>query len=316
MGQGVEDGDLIATVAIPSVRRLEVDHIQGRRLEVEWRTQEIKAPRWGTVTGEQALLPGMKVGDQQVGSSIATIDAGTPWWIWLLCIMSILCCCLCCLFCIMKKQLPVKGEENPEAELVGTGLDFDTGEEIRTIFPKYRPLGIKHDHEAPIIVKEFTINSYAKSELDIQKGWKLVAINGEQLNDSTDFGWVSNKLGDYMKDFPLWTLALEFKGKGNDVIMSEFLSRPIGVEFENRSPIRVSSVVQGSPADKKGIKPGMLLTKIGQEDVSGKRPYKEVLNLFKEAVISLDTADKGQIAVAGQDHYFDRQGSHTTVKES
>jgi hypothetical protein len=336
--QKVDSGDLIATVAIPSTRRLEVDHIQGRRLETEWVTQQIKAPKWGTVNGEQDLLPGMTIGDQQVGSSIATIDSGTPWWIWLLCILAILFCCLCCLFFVMQKALPLKAEEEPAPEPVGTGLDFDDGERIITIFPQYRPLGIKHFNEAPIIVKEFTVNSYAKSELEIQKGWKLVAINGEQLNETTDFAWVSNKLGDYMKEFPLWPLALEFKPKANDYITHEFLSRPIGVEFENRAPIRVSSVVKGSPADAKGIKPGMLLTKIGQEDVSnarggvsgssmslgsntprtpgtpGNQRYKEVLHLFKEAVLALDTSDGDQMAVAGQSHWFDGPGGRATTK--
>jgi len=262
------------------------------------------------------LKPGMEIGNQQAGPTIATVDRGTPWWIWVLCILSVLCCCLCCLFYVMKKPVSesLPEERKPFKEDAFTGLIFDDGSRRILIEPKYRPLGIKHDHVAPIIVTEFTVNSYAKKELKIQKDWKLVAINGDELNESTDFEMVSQKLGNYMHDFELWPLALEFRGKQNTVASGSFMSRPIGIEFERRAPIRVSSVAAGSFAETKGIKSGMQLTKIGDEDVSDrKRPYKEVLDLFKEAVLALDNVNQTEKALAGQDNYFDKAGSQATL---
>merc|ERR1719410_280439 len=217
----------------------------------------------------------------------------------------------------MRKPVPdfVPEEQQPmKQEPLPSGLIFDDGSVRHMVDPEFRPLGIKHDHVAPIIVKEFTVNSYAKKALEIKKGWKLVAINGDELNESTDFEMVSQKLGNYMQDFELWPLNLEFRGRQNMVASGQFKSRPIGIEFERRAPIRVSSVTAGSFADSIGVKTGMQLTKIGDEDVSDKkRPYKEVLDMFKEAVLALDTSTGNEKAVAGRDNYFDRDGSQATL---
>jgi len=189
------------------------------------------------------------------------------------------------------------------------GLDFDTGSEIVTIVPEYRPLGIKHNNVAPIVVREFTVNSYAKNKLPIQKDWKLVAINGEQLNDSTNFKEVSEKLGNYMKELPLWPLPLDFKLKTGEVKQLEFTQRPIGVEFERRTPIRVSDVTPGSPASIAGVQTGWEVTKIGDQDTDRKRPYAEVLAIFKEGVTGIDRADGSQRALAGQEMTLHRDDS-------
>merc|ERR1719410_1594689 len=256
----------------------------------------------------------MTIGHQQLGPSIATITIGPPWWSYLLGLLAIIFCCLCCLlffFCFKRK--PVLEDESRTEPLLeeaeeAAGLDFDNGSEIITVFPEWRPLGIKHNNIAPIVVNEFTVNSYAKNKLPIQIGWKLVAIGGEQLNDSTDFKEVSEKLGDYMQELPLWPLPIDFRLKTGEVKRFEFIQRPIGIEFERKSPIRVSAVAPGSPASVQGVQTGWQVIKIGDEDTDGKRPYKEVLNIFKEGVTAVDKKDNSQRALAGQNTILDFTG--------
>merc|ERR1712008_138257 len=86
----------------------------------------------------------------------------------------------------------------------------------------------------------------------------------------------------------LWPLPLDFKLKTGEVKQFEFTQRPIGVEFERKTPIRVSSVAPGSPASIAGVKTGWEVIKIGDEDTDRKRPCKEVLAIFKEGAAAID----------------------------
>jgi len=112
----VHTGDVIAEVLIPKTKT--GDRAFVRRLEeaTEWETMQIKAPTWGWVDGKQPLKPGMTVGNQQIGSTIASINNGIPWWIWVLCILFIQSCCLYSLFRIMKKPVPEPRELSCDIE--------------------------------------------------------------------------------------------------------------------------------------------------------------------------------------------------------
>lgn len=286
-GDHIEAGDTIAVVQYAG-RRLE----DGRILMSD---TPIPSPAWGTVTKEQPLKPGVKIGDQMLGPNIATIDKGMPWWTMFLVGLSTLCCCLCCLFFVMAKPkpayTPMPPVEEPPPAPDGLRLDFEENGEVHTVYAKWRPLGIKHEDVAPIIAHEFTINSYAKDDLGVKKGWKLRRIGDEELEDNPNFGEVNSKLHDWMKDFPLWPLPMVFSDGGVSKD-AKFVERPIGIEFSNSAPIKVTTVYEGSPAAEQGITEGMTVTKIGEADVRDNTDFRKVMEIFYEGVQPLDHQGK------------------------
>jgi len=267
--------------------------------------KEIKTSQWGTVAQLQPLEPGQRVGDRQFGVNIARIDEGPPWWLYFLSVFGALICCIGCVFPVMKKPEPYVPIIEPEPEKPeGLRLDFEDEQVKRTVYAKWRPLGIKHNHVAPIVSNDFTINSYAKMALGVREGWKLTRVADEELNDSTDFDAVNDKLATHMKDFPLWPLNLEFRKTyttGTPVRVA-FVERPIGIEFTNRAPIKVSKVYGDSPAACLNVKEGWYLTKIGEADVTKSSNFTEVITLLKEGVCPLDDFGK-EYKTSNGSHY-------------
>mmetsp|Transcript_31198 Transcript_31198/g.60265 ORF Transcript_31198/g.60265 Transcript_31198/m.60265 type:complete len:223 (-) Transcript_31198:303-971(-) len=176
-----------------------------------------------------------------------------------------------------------KGEED-------LGLDFESHGITYRVFPKYRPLGIKHDNVAPIFANEFTINSYAKTALGIAKGWKLVAIAGEELTAKESIATTIVKLDAFMANFALWPLVLEFKRKLSSTTSEafEFSERPLGIVLDSRHfPVKVVSIVKDSPAERLGVKASWYLTKIAGQDVQHGRSYVEVMKMLEEVLAAL-----------------------------
>jgi len=258
-------------------------------------TVEVEVKHWGTVAQLQPLEPGQRVGDRQFGDVVARVDEGPPWWMYFLGVLGALVSCTGCVFCAMKKPIPYAPLIEPEPEKPeGLRLDFQDDKIKRTVYAKWRPLGIKHNHVAPIISNDFTINSYAKTALGVKEGWELTRVGDEELNDNKDFEAVNSKLVKHMKDFPLWPLSLEFRKtytSGNPVSVP-FVERPIGIEFTNRAPIKVSKVYGDSPAACAKVKEGWYLTKIGEADVTRSCNFSEVITLLKEGVTPLDDYGK------------------------
>uniref|UniRef100_A0A7S4SSD0 Lipoyl-binding domain-containing protein n=1 Tax=Alexandrium monilatum TaxID=311494 RepID=A0A7S4SSD0_9DINO len=292
-GERVEQGDKIARVTIP-----DSNTPLGRRLIPNFgKTMDILSPTWGTVNNVQPLKPGASVEMQQMGSNIACLDQGPPWWLGILAVFLLLCCCLGLLCGVMKKPTPYKpmpvAEPEPapaEPKPDGLRLDFEDGKSVRTVYAKRRPLGIKHQFKAPIVAHDFTINSYARQELGVKDGWKLRRIGDEELYDNPNFDEVNAKLTHYMKDFELWPLPIDFKKSHNspEVQTVEFRTRPIGIEFTNRAPIKVSKIYPGSPAQAYGVQEGMFVTRIGDADVNHNTNFREVISHFNEGVQPLD----------------------------
>uniref|UniRef100_A0A7S4W516 PDZ domain-containing protein n=1 Tax=Alexandrium monilatum TaxID=311494 RepID=A0A7S4W516_9DINO len=315
MGQQVHYGDPIAQVS--RVRR----DGSGRRLSAQ--PVKIPSPGTGTIDYEADFQEGESIRSQSVGPTIAKVNLGMPWWLALFAALLVLCCCFCCLYRVMEKprpiyrpmptveaepEPPVKAEpEPPKPEPVskpltppppprpeGLRLDFDDRGTIRTVYARYRPLGIKHNRVAPIVAHAFTVNSYAKEELKVKDGWTLVAIDGVDLQNRTDFDAVEAELHRHMQGFPLWPLPLEFRLGESDSSkrVEKFVERPIGLEFLNVAPIRVGKIYPDSPAEMQGVQVGWVLTKIGERDVHENHDFREVMGVFKEGVEALD--DKGR----------------------
>jgi len=295
-GERVHSGDPIAQVS-----RQQMDG-SGRRLAAE--PIKIPSPGTGTVDYEADLKPGVSIRNQSVGPTIARIDLGWPWWLTLLAALLVLCCCFCCLFQVMQKPkptyepMPVQPEPEPprpepeEEKPDGLRLDFNDRGTIKTVYAKYRPLGIKHNFVAPIIAHDFTINSYAKQELGVKDGWELTRIDEEELNGSSNFERVNGKLSHHLKDFPLWPLPLEFRRSDSSKTVIEFVERPIGLEFTNVAPIEVRKIYDGSPAQRQGVELGWVLTKIGECDVHENHDFRQVMKVFKEGVDAIDDSGK------------------------
>jgi len=300
----------IAEVMLP-LRLLR--EVNGTVRRLQGITHGIPSPATGTVTWEQHLNPDLTIGDQQVGCSIATLRRDFPYWVYVLCAIGQLIAILIVLFCSMKKSNPyysfMRTSEIPEknnlhatqqdwADLHRPGIDFTSGDRVHTVYPKYRPLGIKHGFTAPIVVNGFTVNSYAKRDLGVNIGWKLVRIGNKDLNDNLRFGEVNDLLSDFVKNFPVYPLTLEFveEARGRKASSSQppppqsfrFSDRPIGIDFSMRAPFKVTNVHEDSPAHQQGIEVGWQLTKIGNWEVENAVSAREVLTNFNEGVQALD----------------------------
>jgi len=175
------------------------------------------------------------------------------------------------------------------------GLDFESQGTIHRVFPKYKPLGIKHENVTPVFANKFTVNSYAETALGICKGWKLVAINGEELAATDTITTTTAKLDAYMADFDLWPLVLEFKHElsSDRSEAFEFCERPLGILLHTRNyPVKVASIVKDSPAARSGVKASWYLTKISGQDVQQGRNYAEVIMLLGEVLGALERPAK------------------------
>merc|ERR550532_3245988 len=193
----------------------------------------------------------------------------------------------------MRKPIPyLPIPPAPEPEVPDClRLDFEEKDGTRrTVYAKWRPLGIKHEFIAPIAAHDFTINSYAKMELKVKEGSKLVRIGDEELEENPNFDKVDAKLAYHMKELPLWPLPIEFRRShgAEQVATVRFAERPLGIEFTNRAPIRVGRVCGSSPAERGGVREGWCVTRIGEADVRENTNFREVVGLFKEGVQPLD----------------------------
>jgi len=186
-------------------------------------------------------------------------------------------------------------DQNRTMELDDMGLDFESSGTVHRVYPKYRPLGIKHSNITPIFANEFTSNSYAQSALGICKGWKLVAINGEELTATDTIATTTAKLDAYMADFDVWPLVLEFKDKlsSDNSEAFEFCERPLGMTLDSSHyPVKVASIDKDGPAARSGVKASWYLTTIAGQDVQRGRSYAEVMKILGEAVVALERPAK------------------------
>jgi len=263
----------------------------------------------GYVVKRANLIPGQKMSDQQIGQNLFVIEATMPWWIALLCVLMGICCLVCCVTLIMRKpraagRLAKRDQmrnlqrlqsqpsyQSNKASCQGCRLDFeDTSGKMHTVWAEKRPIGIKHNQKAPIVVTSFTINSYAKNALGVKQGWMLVAINEESVRGDTNFNRVGGILEHYLSPFPVWALKLEFREtlESEERTIVTFEQRPIGIEFFRRSPIQAEYIAPGSPADLKGVQAHWYISRIGDAEVLDNHNFHEVRAMLYEAVKPLD----------------------------
>jgi len=209
-----------------------------------------------------------------------------------------------CLFFIMKKpepELEVKKSEVQEElkPLIrrlndqpkqGCKLDFERPDKsIHSVYAQFRPLGIHHGSVAPLVASDFTVNSYAKDALGVEKEYILVGISGDSVRGDSDWGRVSSKLNEHLSQFPQWPLQIEFR----ETLESQphtitFVEKPIGLEFFRRAPVQVERVLPSSPAAAKGVSSGWFITKIGDSDIQHNSNFQQVMAILKDAVKPLD----------------------------
>jgi len=231
-------------------------------------------------------------------------DPAVKWdsrWIWLFVPMVaglVLCCLLCWIHAINKKHplsykvlRPMDAMPQPK----GLRLVFDDCGTAKAVYAKHRPLGIKHFHQAPIVVASFPINSYAKLKLGVKKGWELTHIGNEELSADADYEEVLCELNSRMKDLPLWPLPLTFVERhSSEPRVVRFQERPLGIEFNPAKPTEVHSVLDSSPAQQEGVQLGWRLTKIGDYDVPENQSFSDLAMLLKQAVEPLNEVELGE----------------------
>jgi len=329
--QDIVQGQVIAKVMTDSGRRrleaLENDDA-GEKIVTGF-LMNVTSPMDGYMGRKNPLKMGMLIEEAQVGQVIATIRRPLPiMQILAIIICLIMWCCLFCLWKILKKPKPIynhiifddpeedpceemqkehmplrekpppklKREKTPPKLRTGVRLDFEDDGELRTVYAHYKPLGIKHDDQAPIVVRGFTVNSYAKV-LHVQHGWKLVGI-GEKTDEvdndvrGKDIQEVNRLLYQHLKDLPLYALYLKFKtsmSSQDQVVVHKFTDYPLGLEFANESPIRITEVSKDGAAAKVDppVQANWFIIQIGNKDVSKITDFKEVKEYLKEGLLPL-----------------------------
>jgi len=127
--------------------------------------------------------------------------------------------------------------------------------------------------------------------LGICKGWKLVAINGDELAATDTIATTTTKLDAYMAHFNVWPLVLEFKDKlsSDRSEAFEFCKRPLGIVLDSSHyPVKVSSIEKDSPAARSGVKASWYLTKIAGQDVQRGYTYAGVMKILAEVMAALE----------------------------
>jgi len=186
-------------------------------------------------------------------------------------------------------------------------LDFeDLHGGIKTVYAVYQPLGIIIGEHPPVEVLDFTINSHAR-ELHVQHGWKLVGIGNkddeevEELKKNKipefkqkDVKEVNELLFEKVEGLPLYPLYIRFQTSMDSlarVVAHKFVHYPLGLEFANEAPIRITEVlkhgaaatVHGESAENK-IEKGWFITGIGNKPVGRITNFKEVEHYLKEGL--------------------------------
>jgi hypothetical protein len=181
-----------------------------------------------------------------------------------------------------------KTDSHPAA---GLRLDFMDGGRVVTVYAEHYPLGIKHDHNDPAIVSGFFANSYAKANLGVQIGWRLVGIDDMLPGDGLNL----NALADMMGKLSAWPLEITFKlgtrGAAEDKVCV-FTEKPLGIELASGAPARVRRIQAGSPAQAAGVCAGWLIVRIGQDPVQPDAVFKEILGQLQQATVALPWGGK------------------------
>jgi len=207
------------------------------------------------------------------------------------------------------------GEEGPRPS--GLRLVWaDTRGGRHIVYAQYRPLGIRMQHVCPIVIEDFKFNSYAKQQLDVERGWQLLRVGDHDMSTTQEFGRAKDVLNEHQLGLPVWPLRLDFEDpKTNKATTFHFQHKPIGIEFTNKAPITVKKVYENSPAASFKVQKQWVITRIGSQVKAQELDFAVLMRLLKEGVEPLgdwDTnQDPGQEQNGGlalADGEFDRTG--------
>jgi len=133
-----------------------------------------------------------------------------------------------------------------------------------------RPIGVEF-YKDPLVVKGVAPGGDAE-EFGIQEGWQMHSINGRSVSELEPHGVIEMiaKLSSDASDADKKkqpVLELTFSIEDGEVSTACFESRPIGVEFYRKSPVKVKSVSPGSKAALGGLQPGWIIHAINGLEV-------------------------------------------------
>eukprot|EP00747_Dinoflagellata_sp_TGD_P183794 gnl/TRDRNA2_/TRDRNA2_38941_c0_seq1.p2 gnl/TRDRNA2_/TRDRNA2_38941_c0~~gnl/TRDRNA2_/TRDRNA2_38941_c0_seq1.p2 ORF type:complete len:225 (+),score=32.37 gnl/TRDRNA2_/TRDRNA2_38941_c0_seq1:99-677(+) len=82
-------------------------------------------------------------------------------------------------------------------------------------------------------------------------------------------------------------LTLGFKRQDGSVTEIEIRRRPIGIDFDRKTPIAVKRVRTGSPAEEQGVQSGWTLTSINREELED-RDFEYQYEILRQSSNALD----------------------------
>jgi len=178
----------------------------------------------------------------------------------------------------------------------GLRLDFMDDGRVVTVYAEHYPLGIKHDDNNAVVVSGFLANSYAKANLGVQIGWRLVRIDNAVLGDSLKSQALTELLDMHMRGLPTWPLGITFRPSTRSSAEADkvcvFTEKPLGIELANGAPARVRRIQAGSPAQAAGVCDGWVIVSIGQDPVQPGTVFKETLDQLQQATTALPSSGK------------------------
>jgi hypothetical protein len=191
---------------------------------------------------------------------------------------------------VEPKEEPKKEEQPPVPPVVpveeksGVKIVFETSFDKQTVTIESRPIGLWFDRKVP--VKVATVRSeFAGAKAGIKEGWTILSVNDEDVS-SLDYTSTMAVLDKYVKKLPETrnsnAVDIVFTDPaGKDLTFSAQWS-PLGLEFEKKVPIKVTSARIGAYGTLLGVKPGMTFKSVGTEDLTKCKSYDEALNALKK----------------------------------
>lgn len=181
---------------------------------------------------------------------------------------------------VVEEQPPAVDQENkapveniPVQGSVAIEFDDDKGQ-ARTFKVVKKPLGVVFDVKTKPLTVDFVRASSHGEELGIQKGWALKSVSNDSSREDVskkDHADVMAILQSYVAPLPNDSKSVNFNlcfsSNGKDQIVT-VSRKPLGMEFENVTPVTVRGVTSRSHSEQLGIGVGWVLKKVGDEDVS------------------------------------------------
>jgi len=163
-----------------------------------------------------------------------------------------------------------------------------------------KPLGMNFANTLPLTVIKIAPGSEAQKQ-GVQTGWIFTKAGGVELEGMT-LNQIVPLIRDKSANLPgqqsttsptqsALTFEFVFNGEAKRVT---FEKRPLGMSFANKLPLTVTKIAAGSEAQRLGVEPGWVFSKVGDVSLSDMDDKAQILALILQKSTSLpDESKKG-----------------------